>query len=221
MSGVSRGLGLALTKEFVRLGHHVSGCARSATSIRRLAGQFPSPHRFRAVDVSDNQQVAAWAKTVLADAPPPDLLVNNAAVISPNAALWETEADAFSQLIDINVKGVYHLIRHFLPAMISNGSGVVVNFSSGWGRTTSPHVAPYCSSKWAIEGLTRALADELPYGMAAIPLNPGIIDTDMLRSCFGENSADYPSPDAWAKRAAPFILELGPEDNGDPITVPD
>nr|WP_235355260.1 SDR family NAD(P)-dependent oxidoreductase [Aliterella atlantica] len=47
----------------------------------------------------------------------------------------------------------------------------------GWGRFTSPHVAPYCASKWAIEGLTRSLAQELPTGMAAIPLNPGIIKT--------------------------------------------
>ncbi|MGV0106444.1 SDR family NAD(P)-dependent oxidoreductase [Nostoc sp. DSM 114167] len=52
-------------------------------------------------------------------------------------------------------------------------------------------VAPYCASKWAIEGLTRSLAQELPNGMAAIPLNPGIIHTDMLSISFGEEAANY------------------------------
>jgi NAD(P)-dependent dehydrogenase (short-subunit alcohol dehydrogenase family) len=220
ITGVSRGLGLALTQEFIRLGHHVSGCARTAASIRELSGRFARPHRFDVVDVADQRQVAAWADSVLSESQPPDLLLNNAAVISSNAALWETPVDSFAQVVDVNIKGVYHAIRHFVPAMIQRGSGVIVNFSSGWGRSTSPQVAPYCASKWAIEGLSRALADELPYGMAAIPLNPGIVDTEMLRSCFGENAAEYPSPDSWARRAAPFLLDLGPEDNGDPLTVP-
>lgn len=220
ITGTSRGLGLALTEEFVRLGHYVTGCARSIDGIRALTGRFASPHRFQVVDVADEQQVAAWASRILSETDPPDLMINNAAVISPNAVLWETRADEFARVVDVNIKGVYHIIRYFVPAMIQRGSGVIVNFSSGWGRSTSPQVGPYCASKWAIEGLTRALADELPYGMAAVPLNPGIIDTDMLRSCFGDNAAAYPSPANWAKKAAPFLLELGPEDNGDPLTAP-
>jgi NAD(P)-dependent dehydrogenase (short-subunit alcohol dehydrogenase family) len=103
---------------------------------------------------------------------------------------------------------------------VARKQGVIVNFSSGWGRSTSPEVAPYCASKWAIEGLTQALAQELPPGMAAVPLNPGIIDTDMLRSCFGEGAAGYPSPEEWAQVAVPFLLGLGSKDNGKPLTVP-
>ena len=124
--------------------------------------------------------------------PAPDLLLNNAATINPNAPLWKVSADEFSYVIDVNIKGVANVIRHFVPRMIERGSGVIVNFSSGWGRSTSPEVAPYCATKWAIEGLTRALAQELPAGMAAIPLNPGIINTDMLQSCFGESADDFP-----------------------------
>jgi len=63
-----------------------------------------------------------------------------------------------------------------VPAMVRRGQGVIVNFSSGWGRSTDAGVAPYCATKWAIEGLTQALAQELPPGMAAVPLNPGIIN---------------------------------------------
>jgi NAD(P)-dependent dehydrogenase (short-subunit alcohol dehydrogenase family) len=97
---------------------------------------------------------------------------------------------------------------------------VIVNLSSGWGRSTSANVAPYCASKWAIEGLTRALAQELPKGMAAVPLNPGIIDTDMLKISFGDRSSSFPGPDAWALTAAPFLLGLGPKDNGKALTAP-
>jgi NAD(P)-dependent dehydrogenase (short-subunit alcohol dehydrogenase family) len=220
MTGASRGLGLALTNEFIRLGHTVIGCARSRDLIRELTGRHPRPHRFDVVDVADESQVQRWAESLLGDNIVPDLLLNNAAVINRNGTLWETSGEEFSRVVDVNVKGVFHVLRHFIPAMIAHGSGVVVNFSSGWGRSTSPQVATYCATKWAIEGMTRALADELPYGMAAIPLNPGIIDTEMLRSCFGNSAESYPSPESWAKRAAPFLLELGPEDNGDPLTVP-
>lgn len=82
-------------------------------------------------------------------------------------------------------------------------------------------MAPYCATKWAIEGLTRALTQELPKGMAAVPLNPGIIDTDMLRRCFGGDAGHYPTPERWAETAVPFLLGLGPKDNGKPLTVPD
>lgn len=61
--------------------------------------------------------------------------------------------------------------------LLQKGSGVIVNFSSGWGRSTSPEVATYCDTKWAIEGLTKALAQELVPGLATIPLNPGVINT--------------------------------------------
>jgi NAD(P)-dependent dehydrogenase (short-subunit alcohol dehydrogenase family) len=104
--------------------------------------------------------------------------------------------------------------------MIHRGRGVVVNFSSGWGRSTSPEVAAYCASKWAIEGLTQAIAQELPPGLAAVALNPGIINTDMLQSCLGEASAAYPSADQWAEAAGPYLLSLGPKDNGHTLTVP-
>ena len=220
ITGVSRGLGLALTEEFTAGGHLVSGCSRSADAVNRMCTRFPAPNRFHVVDVSDDRQVEAWADAVIADTGPPDLLLNNAAVVTENARLWEVPAADFSQIVDINIKGVYHVVRHFVPAMIERGSGVIVNFSSAWGRSTSPQVAPYCATKWAVEGLTRALADELPFGLAAIPLNPGIIHTEMLETCFGEHASQYPDPGTWAKKAAPFLLQLGPDDSGDPLTAP-
>jgi NAD(P)-dependent dehydrogenase (short-subunit alcohol dehydrogenase family) len=219
LTGVSRGLGRAMTEGFIERGHTVAGCARSAAAIAELRTRFEPPHSFAVVDVARNDEVAVWAGQVLAENPVVDLLVNNAAVINPNAPLWKVPAAEFSQVIDVNIKGVFHVLRHFLPAMVARRHGVIVNFSSGWGRSTSPEVATYCATKWAIEGLTQALAEELPPGMAAVPLNPGIINTEMLQSCFGADAAAYPDAKAWAGRAVPMILALGPKDNGRPASV--
>jgi NAD(P)-dependent dehydrogenase (short-subunit alcohol dehydrogenase family) len=220
ITGVTRGLGHAMTGQFAGLGHRVIGCGRDAAAIGGLRRQFGAAHDFEVVDVSSDKAVAAWAKRVLKQNDPPDLLLNNAAVINANAPLWEVGAEEFSAVVDINLKGVANVIRHFVPAMIGRGRGVIVNFSSGWGRATDAEVAPYCATKWAIEGLTQALAQELPRGLAAIALNPGIINTAMLRSCFGGSAAQYPTAEQWAKSAVPFLLKLGPEHNGQPQTVP-
>src|SRR5687767_14614257 len=219
ITGATRGLGRAMAGQFAVGGHTVAGCGRSKAAVAELQKHLPGPHRFEVVDVASDPAVKAWAQAVLKSHGAPDLLLNNAAVINRNARLWEVPAEEFSHVIDVNIKGVTNVIRHFVPAMIAKRAGVIVNFSSGWGRSTDAQVAPYCATKWAIEGLTQALAQELPQGMAAVPLNPGIIDTDMLRSSFGGSASSYPSPDEWAKRAVPFLLKLGPKDNGRQLTV--
>jgi len=220
ITGVTRGVGRAMAEKFIELGHIVLGCGRSESIITSMNKTFSTPHRFDLVDVSSDDQVRKWAEQVLKTHTAPDLILNNAAVINRNAALWKIPAKEFSQVMDVNVKGVANVIRHFVPAMINRKKGVIVNFSSGWGRSTSPEVAPYCTSKWAIEGLSQALAAELPQGMIVTAFNPGIIDTDMLRSCMGEEAISAPSPNDWAKKVVPYLLKIGPPDNGKPTTAP-
>lgn len=219
ITGATRGLGRAMAEGFIAEGHAVIGCGRSQEHVEALRTEFGQSHDFAAVDVADDAQVTAWADRVLDAHGAPDLLINNAALINENAPLWKVPAEGFSRVIDVNIKGVFHVIRALAPAMIEAGRGVIVNFSSGWGRSTSPQVAPYCATKWAIEGLTAALAQELPAGVAAVALNPGVIATDMLRSCFGAGAGSYPSPRQWAKRAVPLILKLAARDNGAALTV--
>lgn len=220
ITGVTRGLGRAMADRFVEAGWTVAGCGRTEQALAALREAYPAPHRFDAVDVADDEQVRDWAAQVLKQHGPPDLLLNNAAVINPNAPLWEVPADDFARVIDVNLKGVFYAIRHFVPAMIKRRRGVIVNFSSGWGRSTSPDVAPYCTTKWGIEGLTQALAQELPRSMAAVALNPGIIDTEMLRSCFGSGAGNFPDAQQWSRRAVPFLMNLSAADNGGALTAP-
>jgi NAD(P)-dependent dehydrogenase (short-subunit alcohol dehydrogenase family) len=220
ITGCTRGLGRAMSSEFIRLGWRVVGCGRSAAAVQEMSKLHGTPHFFAACDITDHTAVDTFAKATLAKLGPPDLLLNNAALINANAPLWKVPPDEFQRVITANITGTYHVIRAFLPAMIAAGRGVVVNFSSGWGRSTSPEVAPYCATKWAIEGLTQSLAQELPRGLTAVALNPGVIDTDMLRSCFGGGAGGYPSPEKWARTAVPFLSALGPQDNGQALTAP-
>jgi NAD(P)-dependent dehydrogenase (short-subunit alcohol dehydrogenase family) len=220
ITGISRGLGKALAEAYLREGHTVAGCARSAAAITGFASRWPAPHHFAALDVADAAAVDAFARDVLERLGTPDLILNNAAIINPNAPVWEVSPADFGRVIDVNIKGVAHVLRSFLPAMNQRRSGIILNFSSGWGRSTSAEVAPYCATKWAIEGLSQAVAQEVVPGVCVAAVNPGIIDTDMLRSCFGSNASSYPSPDTWARRAAPYFLKVAAADNGQALTAP-
>jgi NAD(P)-dependent dehydrogenase (short-subunit alcohol dehydrogenase family) len=220
ITGVTRGLGRALALRLAGLGHIVLGCGRTASAIEEMQRLLGEPHAVSIVDVASSAQVEIWARRILARHPPVDLLINNAGVINANAPLWEVPEEEFARVVDVNLKGTYHVVRAFLPAMIERGQGVLVNFSSGWGRSSSAEVAPYCATKWGIEGMTKALAEELPRGLAAVALNPGVIHTAMLESCYGQSAKSYPGPERWAERAAPFLLALGAKDNGKSLTVP-
>ena len=216
LTGCTSGLGYELLLGFAEKGHTLASCARSSDKIEALKEKLPLPHYLASVDVSDDEAVQAFCEEAHSLTGPPDLLINNAAIINPNAPLWKIPATDFDQLTAININGTANLIRHTLPYMIREEKGIIVNLSSGWGRSTAPEVAPYCASKWAIEGLTQALAQELPPGLAAIPLNPGIIDTPMLQTTFGPSASGFPNARQWTQTAIPFLLNLTPAQNGHP-----
>jgi NAD(P)-dependent dehydrogenase (short-subunit alcohol dehydrogenase family) len=220
ITGVTKGLGRALAEWYIANGHTVAGCGRSS-EILDLRFTHPAPHDFSVVDVTDETKVSIWAAKLCGPDVAPDLLICNAGVMNTPAPLWKVPAQEFNRVIDVNVKGVATVLRHFVPPMIARGSGTIVTLSSGWGRSTSPDVAPYCASKFAVEGLTQALAQELPSGLAAVALNPGIIDTDMLRQCWSDEAGGYAKPADWAKIAGPYLLQLGAKDNGRSLTVPE
>ncbi|NEO91083.1 MAG: SDR family oxidoreductase [Moorea sp. SIO3G5] len=221
ITGVNRGLGRAMTEQFIQLGHTVVGCARNQQGIDQLKQQFGQPHDFTALDVTNEPGVKAWSQSILSEYGPPDLLINSAAVPHQRLPLWEIETEEFDRVIDVNIKGVANIIRHFAPAMVARKRGIIVNFSAGWGRYTAANAAPYCASKWAIEGLTGALAQELPSGMAAVSLWPGTIHTDTLELIYGEEkAASYIESQDWALIAVPFLLQIGASDNGKPLSIP-
>lgn len=219
ITGTSRGLGRALVQPLIDRGHTISGCGRSASAAAALDQIYGEPHQFASVDVGDGEQVERWAQRVIEISGPPGMLLNNAGIINRNAPFWDIGEDEFNALIRTNVCGSANVLRSFLPAMLKAGQGVIVNFSSGWGRHGAADVVPYCTSKFAAEGLSQALADELPAGLAVVSLNPGVINTDMLRSIWDEGAKRFPSPEAWARSAIEVLLNLSPADNGKQISI--
>ncbi|CAI9770161.1 unnamed protein product [Fraxinus pennsylvanica] len=232
ITGVSRGLGKALALELAKRGHTVIGCSRSQEKLSALQSELSSAssissdssknineHLVMNVDVRSNSSVEELARSVVEKKAFPDIIVNNAGTINRNNRIWEVPMDEFDAVIDTNIKGTANMLRHFIPIMAEKKQGIIVNMSSGWGRSAAAQVAPYCASKWAVEGLTRAAAKELPPGMAMVSLNPGVINTEMLQSCFGSSAALYQTPDSWAPKAATMILNLTSADNGASLTV--
>ncbi|KAK3037755.1 hypothetical protein RJ639_031126 [Escallonia herrerae] len=175
ITGVSRGLGRALALEIAKCGHTVIGCSRSQDKLNSLQAEFSS------ASPRSDSSVEELARSVMEKNGVPDII----GTINRNNRIWEVPVEEFDAVIDTNIKGIANMLRHFIPPMIESKQGIIVNMSSGWGRSTAAQVAPYCASKWAVEGLTRAVAKELPSGMAIVALNPGVINTDMLASCFG------------------------------------
>ena len=221
ITGCTRGLGRAMTEGFAARGDTVVGCGRSHSDLRQLREDLGEPHCFYQIDVTEDTSVEVFCENAIDEAGVPNLVLNNAGVINDNGPLWEISDDEFSEVMDVNLKGTVSVIRHIVPYMIESGQpGVIVNFSSGWGRSTSPEVAPYCATKWAIEGLSQALAQELPANLGVVALNPGIIDTEMLRSCFGPSAGSYVSAKEWARTAVPFLVNLTPNDNGKSLNAP-
>ena len=220
ITGATRGLGEALLATVIADGGFVVGCGRSKDQIERLQSTYTEDvAELSVVDVSDAAAVAEWAEQLVDKGLVPNVLVNNAGTINENAPLWEVSDEEFTRVFDVNVRGTANIIRSFLPAMLESGEGAIVNFSSGWGRSTSPEVAPYCASKWAIEGLSQALAQELPEGFCCVALNPGVINTAMLQSCFGGEASEYQLPEEWVTAAYKRIKGLGPRHNGQALSV--
>ena len=225
ITGVTQGLGLAMTKWFHSNNHTVLGCGRTASKISEMNEKYCSEsqkQQFSVVDVTNRNEVETWAKQIIAQYGCPTMILNNAALINNNADLVNVPAEEFERVVDVNIKGTVNVLRAFVPSMIESRRGIIVNFSSAWGRRVSPQVAPYCCTKWAIEGLSKAFALELPAPMVCVPLNPGTIDTAMLQSAFGKDrAADHITPDEWALTACPYILSLNHrEHNGNSVTTP-
>ena len=162
ISGCSRGLGRAMALEFCSRGWKVTGGARSADALDELSQQIDTDCLFAQMDVIDPASVESFARKVVEKFRAPDLLVNNAGLINQNAPLAQVSPEEFASVLAVNLGGVHNMIRSFLPMMQEAGRGIIANFSSYWGQSTAPEVAPDWATKWGGEGVTRSWAQEVP-----------------------------------------------------------
>lgn len=221
ITGVTQGLGRAMVDRFHELGWNIYGCGRSKDKIEELKKQYSKIHDFQVIDVSDSQQVNNWANYILNTHTAPDMIINNASIVNQNAQLWKITAQEFENVMNVNVNGVVNVIRAFVPAMVARKEGIIINMSSSWGREGEAELAPYCASKFAIEGITKSMALELPHGMAVVALDPGgSISTPMPKSCAPQYINESPTPETWSHKAIEYILNITIDKNGDSLTCP-
>ena len=136
-------------------------------------------------DISLSKDVEAWVSEAASRFGRIDILVNNASAFGPRVELWEYPEDAFRQVLDVNVTGVFLVTRAVLRAGMLEHGGHIVNVSSGAGRRGRPRWGAYTASKFAIEGLTQMWAAELEdYGVLVNTVSPDSTRTQARAEAF-------------------------------------
>ncbi len=182
ITGASRGIGAAAAREFADAGAKVALVARGADQIADLAGEIGENAVAIPCDISRYWEVEQAVENCIKAFGRLDVLINNAGVIEPVSHLAEADPDAWGQVIDINLKGVFHGMRAALPVMLEHGGGTILTIGSGAAHGPVEGWSQYCSSKAGALMLTRMANKE--YGdknIRAISLSPGTVATQMQK----------------------------------------
>ena len=183
ITGAATGIGRACALQFAQAGANVvvNHLAR-ADQANALADELKA-YGVQAwvaeADVSKATEVHAMLAMVQAVAPPIDILLNNAGIISEMPFLQTSEAD-WDRMMDVDLKSVFLMCRGVLPGMVARSSGVVINMASDLGYLGRAQFAPYCAAKAGVMGLTRSLAREFAPHIRVNAIAPGPVDTDMV-----------------------------------------
>jgi NAD(P)-dependent dehydrogenase (short-subunit alcohol dehydrogenase family) len=182
VTGTSRGLGLELVKQLLERGDNVAAATRSAERLNAALGSADRSHLLPLeVDLAGEKAVAAAVAAAADRFGAIDVVVNNAGYGFLGAIEEVTDAEA-RQMFDVQIFGVWNLLRAVLPAFRQSRSGHIINISSILGLTAFPGWGLYCAGKYALEGLTESLAAEVAgFGIKVNLVEPGYTRTDFLR----------------------------------------
>lgn len=182
ITGASRGIGAEAARVFAEAGANVALVARSADSIADLAGEIGRRAVAIPCDISRYWEVAQAVDNCVTAFGGLDILINNAGVIEPIARMDEADPEDWGQVIDINLKGVFHGMRAALPVMQAAGGGTILTVSSGAAHGPVEAWSHYCASKAGAAMLTMCLHKEMAdQGIRAMGLSPGTVATQMQR----------------------------------------
>ena len=183
VTGASSGIGAAAARAFAAAGANVVLLARRKELIAETAGEIGAARALAVpCDVTRYWEVEAAIDAAVGTFGSLDVLVTNAGVIEPIAPLDEVDVEAWSQAIDVNLKGVFHGIRAALPVMLGRGHGTILNVSSGAASGPNDGWSQYCTAKAGAAMLLRCVHREFgDRGIRAIGLSPGTVATDMQR----------------------------------------
>lgn len=211
ITGASKGIGRALATECARRGARLTLCARTESAIDSLASEVAGLGGV--VDVRDSHAVDAWLESGERHFGPIDVLVNNAAILGPIGPLADYPVEAFRDVLDVNVAGLFVVTRCALPRM-SRPGGVLAHLTSFLGRNALPGYGAYCASKFAVEGIARLVAVEHE-DLISCCVDPGMVQTDMLRAATSmDDVSEFPTAAEAASRFADLLERLDSGDTG-------
>lgn len=190
ITGASRGFGRAVAEEAIARGDRVAATARKAETLQPLVAKAPDRVLALPLDVTDAAQIKAATDAALDRFGAIDVLYNNAG-IGYFAAVEESDETEVRRLMEINLFGLAKVTNALLPHMRERRSGTILNMSSVGGVRSFPAVGWYCASKFAVEGLSETLDQEVsPLGINVVLVEPGPFATD-----WAGNSANETKPD--------------------------
>lgn len=196
VTGGSRGLGLVLARQLAREGAKLAICARTEDQLRRAEDELRAAGAevfAQACDVSSPADVKAFVEEVLDHFGRIDVLINNAAIIQVGP-FGNMELSDYHQAMNTNFFGALHAVLAVVPVMQAQGGGRIVNISSVGGKIASPHLLPYCASKYALGGFSKGLRAEVARdNIVVTTVFPGLIRTGSSRNAVikGQYSREY------------------------------
>lgn len=194
ITGGARGIGLAISERFARAGASVAvvdrdegACEEAAAKLRGLGAAAIAC----SIDVTKEGEVEEMTQRVVAELGGYDVLVCSAGIVGRNAFAWETSAEEWREVLDINLTGVWLCNKHALSVMRASNYGRIVNIASIAGKEGNPKLGPYSASKAGVIGMTKSLAKEVAdTGVRIHSVAPAVIHTPMLDQV-NQETIDY------------------------------
>lgn len=217
ITGASTGFGRLLAEEVLKAGGKVIATARKIDKVSDLEAKYPETAKAFALDVTSEAQVDQVAAAAIAAFGRIDVLVNNAGYGVAGAIEEVSEAE-LRPMFETNVFGLLRVTRAFLPQLRKQKSGHILNLSSIGGIVGGPGIGLYNATKFAVEGLSEALAAEVkPLGISVTIIEPGPFRTDFLGRSGVIAEKQIPDYDATAGNMRRYFTEQDGKQPGDPL----
>jgi NADP-dependent 3-hydroxy acid dehydrogenase YdfG len=183
ITGASSGIGAGIARELARAGATVVLGARRTDRLDMLVEEIHAAGDkavARRLDVTDRDDVAAFAEAARQQFGRVDVIVNNAGIM-PLSPMASMKVDEWDRMVDVNIKGVLHGIAAVLPEMTARGSGHIINIASIGALSVSPTAAVYCATKYAVRAISDGLRQERE-DIRVTCIHPGVVESELAET---------------------------------------